>query len=672
MKHFYTTALVTIFFTAAQSQINTGGLHANFGVDADTKASFKNYGPAVSFANSDDWFALTGAFGQGVIDTTNASYYKSLLQNNKNISFNQGMSKPEYSNVNGRLWLDAVYARDYAKYGGKDSTCFTSGKNGDNPASWTGGIRTLDPDNDIVDAYAHLRRNGSNATDSLWLFGAVSTMGNATDRYVDIELYNKAVSYNKSTGRFNTGGALTGHTQWLFDASGKVIQTGDVLITIVYVAGQEPQVDVHIWVSKLIPLITSPSLFKFGSTFHAASSSALYGYANILPKSSNTVTGSAITNYTYNASADTTYSTPWGTMKSTGAWSANYSSKQFGEIGLNLTRIGIDPASYPATSALVCSNFYQSVLFKSGIYGDGYDSYGSSGSGGCGDHTEYVNLEDFVGPFNFTTPVLDYTISTDTLTCSKPVGTLSIQNQTCAVGVHTWSTIDGNITATNANNSSISVKKSGSYRLASALANGCPSAKVSNVFVVADSVKPVASADITMNDAGELQLLGGDVTLSALPCVFGASKGLSWDWRGPNGFSSSIQNPIVTGDWVWGSYYLTVTENRNGCTATAMLDISFTNVKKVQQELIVDNATKGTYLSNTANGSQLTLVTNQDNAVKGRVAIYTSAGQLLGTKEVQLVKGQNNIQLPLQKSNQVRIVSLYVGTKAAFTKRIIF
>ena len=60
---------------------------------------------------SDDWFAPTGN-GFNVIDTSGAATYLSLLQGGANIQFSKGMSQLLYAKVNGKLWLDAAYARD--------------------------------------------------------------------------------------------------------------------------------------------------------------------------------------------------------------------------------------------------------------------------------------------------------------------------------------------------------------------------------------------------------------------------------------------------------------------------------------------------------------------------------------------------------------------------------
>ena len=115
------------------SQLSLGGLHSNFGVDADSRAGSFKYGPSVSgIISTDDWFAGSGNAGRGVLDTTLASYYRSLLQSNKNICFTKNMSVPLFSPIKNCLWLDAIYMRDFTAATGSDSTAFGSAaKNGD-------------------------------------------------------------------------------------------------------------------------------------------------------------------------------------------------------------------------------------------------------------------------------------------------------------------------------------------------------------------------------------------------------------------------------------------------------------------------------------------------------------------------------------------------------------
>src|SRR5690349_1874173 len=126
MKQFYFVALLLAMHAQTFSQLNNGGLNAFFGVDADTRAGYLKYGPATGTVPSDDWFSSATASGNNVIDTSNASYYKSLLQAGNNICFSKRMSVPYYTTMNGRLWMDAVYSRDYIVTAtATDTTSFT-------------------------------------------------------------------------------------------------------------------------------------------------------------------------------------------------------------------------------------------------------------------------------------------------------------------------------------------------------------------------------------------------------------------------------------------------------------------------------------------------------------------------------------------------------------------
>src|SRR5882757_10051224 len=127
-----------LFSLPAFSQLNNGGLYSYFGVDADTRSNYMKYGLQTGAVAGDDWFAPSYSFGNSVIDTSNAAYYRSMLQAGNNFSFNKRMSVPLYSKINGKLWLDAAYGRDFSATASlKDTTTFTSAcKNGDNPSTW--------------------------------------------------------------------------------------------------------------------------------------------------------------------------------------------------------------------------------------------------------------------------------------------------------------------------------------------------------------------------------------------------------------------------------------------------------------------------------------------------------------------------------------------------------
>lgn len=547
-------AVVSLFSQTSLAQLSNGGLYANFGVDADTRNNYMKYGLTTGAVVSDDWFSPLSA--NSIIDTSNAAYYLGLLQSGANVSFSKRMSVPLYSKMNGTLWLDAAYGRDYtAASSTKDSTTFLSAcKNGDNPSTWNGGTSSFPNKNDLIDVYAHMRRDGLTVHDSLWLFTGVSTYGTTGSAYYDIELYKNSFSYDQPTGVFTTAGPDAGHTQWLFDASGNLIQTGDMILAVNFTPGSPPVVDVRIWVSQTTWSTVTPAYFSFNANFNG--SSASFGYASIVSKSGATAFGAGISNYSATPAQDTTAAAPWGTHSTLG-WSTQYQSQQLIEIGVNLTRIGVDPTLYTALGTSGCQSLFSNIFFKSRAS----NSFTS-------------NLKDFVTPLVFLrTPVMDYSLQPDTLRCNRTDGTIRITNNSTA-GYYTWHTAGGGIIGASTDSSQITIDKPGTYIVSASPAAGCAATRTDTVVIPIDTMRPVASVMITMPVVNAyLQLYGGDTAASDYMTPFGRSQGLLWNWTGPEGFTSTIQNPR-TADTAWGTYQLVVTEKRNGCTDTAEAAIS--------------------------------------------------------------------------------------------------
>ena len=158
-----------IFSNLLNAQITTPVVKAFFGVDADLKARSVNG----SLQVSDDWFVFPGTTGTSsngthVIDTTGAAAIVSGYATDvspffrRSASIYRGMSRPAFTVVNNRLWLDALFVRDYH---GTDTTVFTAGsdKNAQSPADWSGGIQGIPDKNDILDMFMHIRRAGPTA-----------------------------------------------------------------------------------------------------------------------------------------------------------------------------------------------------------------------------------------------------------------------------------------------------------------------------------------------------------------------------------------------------------------------------------------------------------------------------------------------------------------------------
>lgn len=669
MKQIYTLFLfaMSCFPFGAIGQLNNGGKYANFGVDADTRSNYMKYGLVTGAVASDDWFAPS-LTGYNVIDTSNAASYLSLLQAGSNFSFNKRMSVPLYSKIGGRLWLDAVYGRDFSAANSlKDSTTFTiASKNGDNPSNWAGGVSSFPDKNDLIDVYAHMRRDGITVNDSLWLFTGVSTYGVNGSRYFDIELYKNSFSYNSTTGKFTTAGTSAGHTEWLFDPIGNVIQTGDMILAVTYSPGTAPIVDVRIWVSQSTWSTVSPSDFSFNASFDGATPA--YGYASIISNTGSTAFGAGISNYSLTAAQDTTYATPWGSNNSTTGWNAQYQTQQFIEIGLNLTRIGLDPALYSTLGSNPCQSLFSNIFFKS-------RSSASFTS----------NMQDFMVPLTFVMPpVLDYTLKPDTLRCNRTVGTIQITNHT-TVGTYTWQTLGGgNISASNADSSQLTITKPGTYIVSASPADGCPATRTDTVVIPIDTFRPKASIAVSLvGNFSYLQFWGGDAVASNYPTPFGGSQGLTWNWSGPNAFTSTIQNPRTADTTnAWGTYQLIVTEKRNGCKDTARKAISVydfvalylgdTTIKHVDGPPTRLSGLQITGLARSGAGG-VRLIANADADYPATVALYSLSGQALQRSNVQFMKGVSTVEIPAVnvQSGSIQVIAVMVKGQVVYVQKVL-
>ena len=126
-------SFLILFSLTASSQIITPTINAYFGVDADLKARYVNG----NLQASDDWYVYPGTIGTSsngtnVIDTAGAAaivagYLTDVSPWPKRMaSLYRGMSRPAFTVVNNRLWLDALFVRDYH---GTDTTTFAWGSN---------------------------------------------------------------------------------------------------------------------------------------------------------------------------------------------------------------------------------------------------------------------------------------------------------------------------------------------------------------------------------------------------------------------------------------------------------------------------------------------------------------------------------------------------------------
>jgi hypothetical protein len=464
MKQFIRLLILMIWLPLfSASQITTPIIKAGFGVDGDTRARFFNG----LLQTSDDWFLLAGTPGTSingelVIDTTGAAailagYLTDVSPWPRRMaSFFRTMSKPQFSVVNNRLWLDAIFVRDYH---GNDTTVFTAGsdKNGMSPDFWTGGIQGIPDKNDILDMFVHVRRAGPGATDSLWMFGGISLDNTTGNRYFDFEMYQTDIYYDRVSTQWYGYGPDAGHTSWKFDASGNITTPGDIIFNGEFQSGTLTAIEARIWVKKTDWQTIVPASFNWSGQFDGDGAAAVYGYASISPKTAGAF-------YTGLGSPNNTWAGPFGLVLQDNSLSftnpapasainSKFIADQFIEFSVNLTKLGLDPVTLLGGD--VCGSPFNRVVVKT-------RSSAAFTS----------ELKDFVAPtdlFLAARVIVDADVPifcTDTA-----VSTIMVTNPH-ASSDYTWTTPDGHIVGSTSG-TSITFDSAGTYIVTQRLMAGC-------------------------------------------------------------------------------------------------------------------------------------------------------------------------------------------------------
>jgi len=432
----------------SSAQITTPIIKAAFGVDGDLRANYFN---GFVQSGNDDWFNNgTAGTGQFVIDTNGATAIRAAYAADASpwpvrmTSFYRGMARPSYSIVNNRLWLDALFVRDYH---GTDTTVFTSGsdKNGMSPAFWSGGIQGVPDKNDILDMMMHVRRSGPTTTDSLWFFGGLSLDNITGNRYFDFELYQTDINYDRVSHKWYGYGPDAGHTSWQFDAAGNVTRPGDIVFSAEYQSSSLTNIEARIWIDKASLAIT-PANFSWSGLFDGASSGAQYGYASILPSTAGPF-------YTGLQCGNAEWTGPFNLILADNSMATTYTAKQFMEFSVNLTKLGLDPVTTFGTD--VCGTPFNRLVVKTRASA----SFTSE-------------LKDFVAPIDlFLAPRVDILSDVPILCATQSISNLFVQNPS-ASSFYSWTTADGNIVGPTTG-TTITVNAPGTYIVTQRLSAGC-------------------------------------------------------------------------------------------------------------------------------------------------------------------------------------------------------
>lgn len=432
---------------ACSAQITSPQVKANFGVDADLRGNYVNTTATIT---TDDWFVNGGAgTGKFVIDTTGAAeIYNRYLSNpaSRNQSIIRNMSVPPFSLINSKTLIDAVFVRDFH---GNDSTIFAAGsnKNGMNPVNWnTPEAQSVPDKNEILDVYMHVRRDGRNGIDSLWMFGAVSIENTTGNRYFDFEMFQTDIFYDRANNRFLGYGPDAGHTSWQFDAAGNIIKAGDIILTAEYSSSSLSLIEARIWVDRNSLAIT-PVAFNWSGLFDGASNGAGYGYASIVPKTEGAY-------YSGLQNSITSWGGSFRVVRNDNSIVSDYDPKQFMEFSVNLTKLGLDPVTVLGGST--CDMPFQKVMVKTRA------------------STSFTaELKDFVAPFKpLNAPKADLFTMVPVFCGMNSVSNIRVNNAV-ATSVYTWQTLDGHFTDTT-NKTSVYVDAPGTYIVHQKLQASCP------------------------------------------------------------------------------------------------------------------------------------------------------------------------------------------------------
>ena len=454
--------LFILLYTGIHGQITSPVIRANFGLDGDLRSNFFNN--AAGNAGGDDWFNYNSSSpGIGVIDTTGAAAILARYAIDpafRQLPFTRAMSVLPGTVVNNKLLIAAIFYRDYH---GNDSTVFAAGssKNGMSPADWNTPVAQSVPDkNEILDVMAHIRRDGITKNDSLWLFGGISIDQTGGDRYVDYELYQTDIYYDKNSLKFHNYGPDAGHTSWTFDVYGNIQQVGDVIFSANFASANLASLEARIWVSRSTKENTNPKDFNWSGSFDGAKNNSTYGYAGIVPKAAGDF-------YTGMVSSSNTWAGHFALIKGDNTVVKDYTTGQFMEFSVNLTKLGIDTKTLLATVA--CKPLFNRMFVKSRA-SSSFDA----------------QLKDFAGPLDLFYDFKPKTTSTITKWCGI-IGptTISVTNPLPGFE-YTWATNNGHILGSNIGNS-IVVDSAGTYVVTTKIDPDCNAMATDTIVMIQTS-----------------------------------------------------------------------------------------------------------------------------------------------------------------------------------------
>jgi gliding motility-associated-like protein len=182
-------------------------------------------------------------------------------------------------------------------------------------------------------------------------------------------------------------------------------------------------------------------------------------------------------------------------------------------------------------------------------------------SANAGTYSVTATVNGCSSPAATTTVVINPLPATPTISSNSPVcsgTTISLNAASHAGATYSWTGPNGfSSTLQNPSIPNAAANNAGTYSV-TAILNGCAGSTAHTVVVVNQSpLAPVAGSNSPLCEGTTLNLTSSP-TANAI-----------YNWSGPNGFSSTLQNPVITNITTAAAGLYSVTATVNGCTGPA-------------------------------------------------------------------------------------------------------
>ena len=165
----------------------------------------------------------------------------------------------------------------------------------------------------------------------------------------------------------------------------------------------------------------------------------------------------------------------------------------------------------------------------------------------------------------------------------------------------------------------------GTFTITAKNAAGCTSKATAPITTTTSDLSVEVSANPTCE--------GGDLELTATP----STSGVTYSWTGPNNFTSTEQNPVITGAGAddAGTYTVVVTETATSCTATSSAEVTVSAPSTSDEYLTECDSVEWngtTYYQSTEETVTLSDVAGCDSVVTLHLTInYSTTGDTTAT-----------------------------------------